>query len=99
VSERKSVCSFLIFCHHLSADEVVRELRPKLSRIPGINIYMQVPPAIRMGGRLSKSQYQYTLQDLDMEELQDSSNRLMNALSTAPGFVDVTSDLQLSTPA
>jgi HAE1 family hydrophobic/amphiphilic exporter-1 len=99
VDERQSKCWLFVFCHHLSADEVVRELRPKLSRIPGINIYMQVPPAIRMGGRLSKSQYQYTLQDLDMGELQDWSNRLMNALSTAPGFVDVTSDLQVSTPA
>ena len=99
VSERQSKCWMVVFCHHLSAEEVVRELRPKLSRIPGINIYMQVPPPIRIGGRLSKSQYQYTLQDLDMDELQTSSNRLMEALSTAPGFVDVTSDLQLSTPA
>jgi HAE1 family hydrophobic/amphiphilic exporter-1 len=99
VPERQSSCWLVVFCHHLSAEEVVRELRPKLSRIPGINVYMQIPPAIRMGGRLSKSQYQYTLQDLDMDELQDSSNRLMNALSSAPGFVDVTSDLQLSTPA
>ncbi|MGN6517241.1 MAG: efflux RND transporter permease subunit [Rhizomicrobium sp.] len=83
----------------LSAAEVARELQKKLSNIPGINVYMQVPPMIRMGGHLTKSQYQYTLQDLDMNELQDWSNRLMNALSTAPGFTEVTSDLQLSTPA
>ena len=83
----------------LSAQEVARELQNKLSNIPGLNIYMQVPPMIRMGGKLTKSQYQYTLQDLDMQELQDSSTRLMNALSTAPGFTEVTSDLQLSTPA
>ena len=82
-----------------SADEIINELRPKLSGIPGINIYLQNPPAIRIGGRLSKSQYQYTLQDLNMGELQTSALRLMNALSNAPGFVDVTTDLQLSTPA
>ncbi|HSM96052.1 MAG TPA: efflux RND transporter permease subunit [Rhizomicrobium sp.] len=83
----------------LSAQEVARELQKKLSNIPGLNIYMQVPPMIRMGGKLTKSQYQYTLQDLDMRELEDSSTKLMNALSTAPGFTEVTSDLQLSTPA
>jgi hydrophobe/amphiphile efflux-1 (HAE1) family protein len=83
----------------LSVDQIIRELRPKLSNIPGINIYLQNPPSIRIGGMLTKSQYQYTLQDLDQSELQDSSLRLMNALSSAPGFVDVTSDLQLSTPA
>ena len=83
----------------LSAQDVARELQKKLSNIPGINIYMQVPPMIRMGGKLTKSQYQYTLQDLDMQELEESSTRLVNALSTAPGFTEVTSDLQLSTPA
>jgi hydrophobic/amphiphilic exporter-1 (mainly G- bacteria), HAE1 family len=89
-----------LFCWHaLSADEIVRELRPKLSRVAGINTYMQVPPSIRIGGRLTKSQYQYTLQDLDQDELQTASLNLMNALSTEPGFVDVTTDLQLSTPA
>ncbi|HWA30649.1 MAG TPA: efflux RND transporter permease subunit [Rhizomicrobium sp.] len=99
VSERQTQCSFLIFCHHLSAAEIARELQHKLSNIPGINIYMQVPPMIRMGGHLTKSQYQYTLQDLDMDELQTWSTKLMDALSTAPGFTEVTSDLQLSTPA
>jgi len=83
----------------VSAQDEARILQKKLSNIPGINIFMQVPPMIRIGGRLTKSQYQYTLQDLDIEELQTSSNKLMNALATAPGFTEVTSDLQLSTPA
>ena len=99
MDEREQSCWLLIFCHHLSADEIVRQLRPELAHIPGINVYPQVPPAIRIGGRSSKSQYQYTLQDLDMDELQDWSNRLVDALSATRGFVDVTSDLQLSTPA
>ena len=83
----------------VSAQDEARILQKKLSNIPGINIFMQVPPMIRIGGRLTKSQYQYTLQDLDIQELQTSSNKLMNALATAPGFTEVTSDLQLSTPA
>ena len=60
---------------------------------------MQNPPTIRIGGISTKSQYQYTLQDLDLDELQTCSTRLTDALAKAPGFVDVTSDLQLSTPA
>jgi HAE1 family hydrophobic/amphiphilic exporter-1 len=83
----------------VSAQDEARILQKKLSNIPGINIFMQVPPMIRIGGRLTKSQYQYTLQDLDMNELQDASTKLMNALATAPGFTEVTTDLQLSTPA
>ena len=101
LDQRAHTCligSFLCW-HALSAEEVVRELRPKLAAIPGIAAYPQVPPSIRIGGRLTKSQYQYTLQDLDQDELQTASMKLMNALSTEPGFVDVTSDLQLSTPA
>ena len=50
-------------------------------QIPGIKVYMQIPPMIRIGGMLTKSQYQYTLQDLDMKELEDYSTRLMNALA------------------
>jgi HAE1 family hydrophobic/amphiphilic exporter-1 len=101
LGQRQHTCMiFGMLCMHpMSADEIVRELRPKLSSIPGINIYMQVPPSIRIGGRLTKSQYQYTLQDLDQDELQAASIKLQNALATESGFVDVTSDLQLSTPA
>ncbi|HEX4304327.1 MAG TPA: efflux RND transporter permease subunit [Rhizomicrobium sp.] len=82
-----------------SADEIIRQLRPKLARVPGINAYMQNPPAIQIGGRPAKSLYQYTLQDLDQTELQDSSIKLMNALAATPGFLDVTSDLDLSSPS
>ena len=82
----------------LSADEIVRELRPKLSRIPGLRVYMQNPPSLRIGGMQSKSQYQYTLQDLDLGELQRAAMRMTDALAAQPGFVDVTNDLYLSTP-
>jgi HAE1 family hydrophobic/amphiphilic exporter-1 len=83
----------------LDADQIIQELRPQLTHIPGINVYMQNPPAIRIGGTTSKSSYQYTLQDLDQKELQTSALRLTNALSRTPGFQDVTTDLDLSAPA
>ncbi|HVT23705.1 MAG TPA: efflux RND transporter permease subunit [Rhizomicrobium sp.] len=82
-----------------NADDIIQELRPKLAHLPGMNVYLTNPPAIRIGGTQSKSQYQYTLQALDQDVLQNSATRLMNALATKPGFQDVTSDLDLSTPA
>jgi HAE1 family hydrophobic/amphiphilic exporter-1 len=83
----------------LSADEIIQELRPKLQGVPGINAYMQNPPSIRVGGRLSKSAYQYTLQDTNQEELDSSALRLMQSLSHARGFADVTTDMDLNSPA
>ncbi|MBL6853671.1 MAG: efflux RND transporter permease subunit, partial [Alphaproteobacteria bacterium] len=82
-----------------SADEIIRKLRPKLATIPGINAYMQNPPAIQIGGRQSKSMYQYTIQGLDQKALQDAALKLMDALAATPGFQDVTTDLDLSAPA
>ena len=82
----------------LSADQVIQELRPKLAQIPGINLYLQNPPAIRVGGNFTKSQYQYTLQSLDLDALYGSATRLVDALSKTPGFLDVTSDMDLTSP-
>jgi hydrophobe/amphiphile efflux-1 (HAE1) family protein len=82
----------------LSADQVIAELRPKLARIPGLSVVMQNPPSIRIGGRQSRAQYQYTLQDLDMNELQDATTKLTAALQAERGFQDVTNDLRLTTP-
>jgi HAE1 family hydrophobic/amphiphilic exporter-1 len=82
----------------LSADQLIQELRPKLSGIPGFRIYLQNPPSIRVGGQLSKASYQYTLQDIDPETLYDSATKLQNALSNTRGFQDVTSDLDLAAP-
>ncbi len=82
----------------LSADEVVQELRAKLARVPGINAYIQNPPPIRIGGQLTKSQYQFTLQDPDTEELYRFAPILEARLRELPGLVDVTSDLRLRNP-
>jgi HAE1 family hydrophobic/amphiphilic exporter-1 len=83
----------------LDADQIIRELRPKLSRFPGVNVFLVNPPSIRIGGRGSRSQYQYTMQDLDQQELQDVSNRLMEQMKKMPVFVDVNSDLDAAMPA
>jgi HAE1 family hydrophobic/amphiphilic exporter-1 len=84
--------------NHMSATEVIQELRPKVSRIPGLNVFMQVPPTIRIGGTLTKSQYQYTLQSPDTTELYDDAPKLETALRALPQLQDVTSDLQVKNP-
>jgi HAE1 family hydrophobic/amphiphilic exporter-1 len=83
----------------LSADEIIQELRPKLQSVPGINAYMQNPPTIRVGGQASKSSYQYTLQDTNQDELDASALKLMSLLAHARGFADVTTDMDLNSPA
>jgi hydrophobic/amphiphilic exporter-1 (mainly G- bacteria), HAE1 family len=82
----------------LTADEIVNELRPKLSSVPGMNVYMQVPPAIQIGGRPSKSQYQFTLQGTDIALLDTAAKRLELRMRDIAQIQDVTSDLQIANP-
>jgi HAE1 family hydrophobic/amphiphilic exporter-1 len=82
----------------LSADEVIEDLRPKLAQIPGINVYLQNPPAINVGGRASKGQYQFTLQDADTKELYQYEPLVREKLRGLPRLQDVTSDLQITSP-
>ncbi|MEZ5319746.1 MAG: efflux RND transporter permease subunit [Vicinamibacterales bacterium] len=82
----------------LSADEVVEALRPTLARVPGVRVFLQNPPVIRIGGTSSRSLYQYTLQSGDTEALYDAASRFAPRLEQVPGLVDVTSDLQLTNP-
>ena len=82
----------------LSADEVIQELRPKLAKVPGIRISFQNPPAIRIGGRLSRSLYQYTLQSPDARELYEHAPILEARMRSLPELQDVGSDLQIKSP-
>ncbi len=82
----------------LSADELINELRPKLNRYPGMRAFLQNPPSIRIGGTLTKSLYQYTLQGPNTEELYRVSQEFEGEMAKLPGFLDVTSDLQIKTP-
>ena len=79
-------------------DQILQEFRRKFATVPGINAYLQNPPLIRVGGYLSKSLYQFTLQGPDMQELYRWGPIIQNRLSELEGFQDVTSDLLISSP-
>ncbi|MEI8234250.1 MAG: efflux RND transporter permease subunit [Verrucomicrobiota bacterium] len=77
-----------------SADEVLNRVRRKLEKVEGITLYLQSVQDIRVGGRLTKAQYQYALQAADLDELNDWASRLLEKLRESPQLKDVSSDLQ-----
>jgi multidrug efflux pump len=82
--------------HHATADEIIARLRGKLAPIPGATLYLQSVQDLRIGGRSSSSQYQYTLQDDDLNELNEWAPKVVAKLRTIRGLVDVDSDQQNS---
>ncbi|HYM13724.1 MAG TPA: efflux RND transporter permease subunit, partial [Bryobacterales bacterium] len=82
----------------LKPEQIIEELRVKLAQVPGIAMYMQNLPLVRIGGQLTKSQYQYTLQDADLKELYKWAPIVEGRMRELPGLQDVTSDLQISSP-
>ncbi|TWA93052.1 HAE1 family hydrophobic/amphiphilic exporter-1 [Azospirillum brasilense] len=80
------------------AGEVIQQLRRQLAGIPGMAVYMQPVQNLRIGGRSSKNEFQYTIQGLNTEELYAWSGRLERAMHGIPILQDVTSDLQLNSP-
>ncbi len=82
----------------LSADEVVAELRGKLSVVTGIRAFVQNPPPIRLGGQLTSAQYQYTLQSGDLAALYRAGQDLEAQLRGVHLLQDVNSDLQIRSP-
>ena len=81
-----------------SADAVMQRLRREFAAVPGLRSYLQNPPPIRIGGRASKGQYQFTLQGPDTEELFRASAAFEQKMRDVPGIQDVTSDLQIKNP-
>jgi hydrophobic/amphiphilic exporter-1 (mainly G- bacteria), HAE1 family len=81
-----------------SADDIITRLRPKLTQVPGIMAYPQLLPPIRIGGQLTKSQYQLALQSPDTNELYTAAPKLEAKLRDIPMLQDVTSDLQIKNP-
>ena len=79
-------------------DQLIQDLRPKLAAVPGIRVYPQVLPTIRIGGQLTKAVYQFTLQDGDLKELYHWAPRLHERLRELPGLQDVNTDLQITSP-
>jgi hydrophobic/amphiphilic exporter-1 (mainly G- bacteria), HAE1 family len=85
LSERKS-----------SADEVITRLRPQLAKVPGIQLFLQASQDLNVGGRTSRTQYQYTVQDSDINELNEWAPKLLEVLKKLPTLRDVASDQQTS---
>jgi len=83
----------------LDANQVIQELRPKFAQVPGINVYLQNPPTIPMGGMMSKALYQFSLQDTDTKELFHWAPILMARMAEQTNLLqDVTSDLLVANP-
>jgi HAE1 family hydrophobic/amphiphilic exporter-1 len=83
----------------MSADQIVASLRRKLNNIPGVNVFLSNPPAVRLGGRMARANYQYTLQGLDLALIEQASVRLIAAMREIDAFVDVTSDFDAAMPS
>ena len=78
--------------------EIMDRLRPQLAAVPGVRVYMQNPPVLRIGGQVTKSLYQFTLQSPDKPELYAAAEKLTDALEHEPALLDVTSDMQNRSP-
>jgi HAE1 family hydrophobic/amphiphilic exporter-1 len=81
-----------------SAGEIIARLRPKLGAVPGIRVFLQNPPPIRIGGMISSAQFQYTLQGSNLDELYQWNDLLLDKLRQLPGLVDVNSNLKNQSP-
>ena len=82
----------------MTADEVARSLSGKLAAVPGLRVFFSNPPPISIGGRQTKSLYQYTIQGPDIAELYRTAGELEQKLRQLPQLRDVTTDLQIKNP-
>jgi multidrug efflux pump len=80
--------------HHTSASDIVRRLQSKLQDVQGIALFMQPVQNITVDDRVSRTQYQYTLEDPDANELNDWTNRFVAKLKSLPQLEDVATDQQ-----
>jgi len=82
----------------LNADQIIQKLRPKVMAVPGIMMFMQNPPPIRLEATLAKAQYQFVLQSPDTDELYRQAAAFEMKVRGLPMLQDVTSDLQIKNP-
>jgi len=82
----------------LPADEVVRQMRPKFQNLVGMQAFVQNLPPIRIGARIIKSQYLYTVQGSSLAELTEWVPRIEAKLKTLPEIINITTDLQIARP-
>jgi len=81
-----------------TAQDIMQDLRKKFTELPGLNVYVQMLPSINTGGRISKAQYQFTLQGSDIAELYSFAGKAEKEMSTFANIQDVTSDLRVTNP-
>jgi len=82
-----------------SVDQVMAQIRPKLAVFPGMRVYVQNPPTIRIGGKITKSLYQFSMQSPDKTELYDAAAKMQQFVSQeVKGAQDVTTDVAIATP-
>ena len=79
-------------------DAIIADLRPRLNAVPGMRIYLQNPPLVQVGGQVTKSPYQLTLQGPDRNELYVNADALQKKIAALPQLLDVTSDIQIKNP-
>jgi hydrophobic/amphiphilic exporter-1 (mainly G- bacteria), HAE1 family len=79
-----------------NADQIITRLRPQLAKVPGATLFMQAAQDLNVGGRTSRTQYQYTLQDSNIDELNEWAPKMLARLQTLPMLRDVASDQQTS---
>jgi hydrophobic/amphiphilic exporter-1 (mainly G- bacteria), HAE1 family len=80
------------------AGDIIEKLRPQLAGIAGMEVYLQNPPTIRIGGQVSKSLYQFSMQSPNRDELYATARTLQKRLTGVGGIVDLTSDLEITSP-
>ena len=81
-----------------TADEIIGRLRPRLAAVSGVGMFMQAGQDINVGGRLARTQYQYTLTDANLDELNGWAPKLLDRFRKLPQLKDVTTDQQNSAP-
>src|ERR1700731_1133566 len=82
----------------LTSDQIIQRLRPKVAQVEGMKFFMQSGQDISLGGRLGRTQYQYTLTDTNSDELNHWSPIVEEAMKKLPQLQDVASDQQIAAP-
>jgi len=79
-------------------ENIIADLRPKLDNLPGMRVYLQNPPTVRIGGQVTKSLYQFSLQSADKTQLYATAAKLERLITAVPGVEDVTSNVAINSP-
>jgi HAE1 family hydrophobic/amphiphilic exporter-1 len=82
----------------LTASQIIDRLRPQLAKIEGVNVFLQPSQDITVGGRIARASFQYTLQDSNIQELSEWSNKMLDKMRTLPQVTDVGTDLLSNAP-